>query len=137
MNSQIIRVSTGVINTVQDTVIGGTPSQFDDTLSATAGQLGKTVEFDSSSLVFDSSVSNCFPGRYQYVLLDPAEPASPATEAGDLLYFNGDADEYQVTATPDSGDEAGYCIVPGWTPGTYGFIFSYGQPESFLPTPAV
>lgn len=137
--SQIQRISTGLLNTVQDTVIGGTTNSL-GTGSATEGQLGKKITFDQEAIAtaFDATVSNCYPGDYQYVLLDDGDPDSPALVAGDLVYFNGAApSDFQVTASVDAGDEAGYVITPGWAPGTYGYIYCYGQPESFLPTPVV
>ncbi len=133
--SQIQRISTGLLNTVQDTVIGGTTNSL-GTGSATAGQLGKTIDFDPAAIAtaFDPTVSTLYPGTYQYVLLSDAEPDSPALTTGQLLYFvTGEVADYVVSSTSNSGDEAGYCCVPGWTPGTYGFIFQYGQAAELIP----
>ena len=71
--SPIIRVSTGLLNTVNDSVVGGqsnngmvgtVPSKF-------GGQLGKMVAFnqDQISTMFSSTIGTLYSGVYQYVQL--------------------------------------------------------------------
>lgn len=134
MDSQIQRVTTGLLNEVNDDTIGGTVNGT-GTGSRTAGQLGKTIQFTPENLFYNAAVGTLHPGQYQYVQLDAAEPDSPALAAGDLLYWlTGFADSYIVSSTVNANDEAGYVVTPGWTPGNYAYIFVYGQAAEYTPS---
>jgi len=136
--SQIQRVKPGNINEVNDEVIGGTPvGSGAEGVSKTAGQLGMWVDLDQNMLFFNPDLGTLFPGEYQYVRLSEDQADSPAIAVGTLLYWDNTVppSAYQVVAAADAGDEAGYVVSPVWNSGNYAYIFRYGQPESFLPTP--
>jgi len=137
--SQIVRVPPGLINEVNDTVIGGTPvgtsggtgaGPFPGT-SKTAGQLGKWCDLDAAMLFYNPDISTLFGGEYQYVRLDPDAADSPGFAPGTLLYFKTgvDPDLFVVTESANANDEAGYSITAAgaWTPGNYAWIYRFGQ----------
>ncbi len=134
--SQIVRIPAGLINEVNDEIIGGTPTGL-GTGSKTAGQLGKWVDLDQDMLKFNADLGTLFPGEYQYVRLSSLADDSPSPAVGTLLYWDNSVapDKYQVVEAADAGDEAGYVVSPVWTAGWYAWIFRYGQPESTTPLP--
>lgn len=122
--SPIIRVSTGLLNTVNDSVIGNMSGITG--VSKFGGQLGKYlyVSSDQISQMYDSTVGTLYAGAYQYVKI-----ASGQTLAvGDLLYWDQGvaANTFTVTkavntTTLNYASAAGFCINV-ITAGNYGFI---------------
>jgi hypothetical protein len=122
--SPIIRVSTGLLNTVNDEVIAnqaglGSTSKF-------GGQLGKTlwVSSEQISQMYSSAIGTLYAGAYQYVKLASGQ----TIVRGDLLYWDQgeDANEFVVTKAANTTtfnyqSFAGFAINV-ITAGYYGFI---------------
>ena len=133
--SPIIRMSgAGTINQVNDTVIGGVPTGSDDTASAVAGQLGKTIWLDPSQIIFQATVGTLFGGRYRYVRYRAAD--TPAPVVGQIAFWDTTLTNwetlYQVTREEDLSSvdnavtPAGVFIsIP--TAGRYCFIQDMGM----------
>lgn len=128
-DSPIIRVSTGLLNTVNDTVIANQSGISG--ASKFGGQLGKYlgVSQDQIGLMQDTSVGVLYGGLYQYVQLSETL-GTPAPEVGQMLFW--DASEavgsYIVTDTKDETsipNPAGV-YIGGPDAGNYGFIFKAG-----------
>lgn len=134
--SQIMRVTTGLLNTVNDTVIGG--QQGITGVSKFSGQLGKTITFtpDQISLMFDSTVGTLYGGRFRYVKMRADDDDSPALTPGKILFWDTTVSSwhtaYQVTRDENlsSADNA-VCIagiyLGGFEAGNYGFIQDLGM----------
>lgn len=135
--SPIIRVTTGLINTVNDTVIGGGSTGASGS-SKFSGQLGKHLWLgpDQIAQMFLASVGTLYGGRFRYVRLRLTDDASPVLAPGKLLFWDTTVTNwqsaYQVTRDENlsSVDNAtmiaGVCIsVP--TPGRYIFIQDLGM----------
>lgn len=127
-NSQIIRVTAGSINAVNDSVIGGVAGISG--VSKYAGQLGNPVWLDDSQLIYTASIGTVFGGRFRYVRL---AAGATAVVVGQLLFWDiSVADNlYQVTTSeagsvPGAQLRAGVVLNNGWTPGNYGFIQDVG-----------
>lgn len=130
MDSQIQRMN-GPINTVNDSVIAGQP-QFGNSssISKASGQLGKTIQFDDSNVIFDSSVGTVYGGQFQYVRLS-AGSTEPAL--GQIVFWDVSVavNLYQVTTlesgtVPGAQFMCGIVINPDWTPGNYSYVQTYG-----------
>ena len=123
--SPIIRVSTGLLNTVNDTVIGN--SSGISGLSKFGGQLGKALWVDSSqiALMFSSTIGTLYAGLYRYVRLK-ANSALPVR--GQTVFWDDAAGIglYQVTAletiTTYVGASKAGIYIGGMGVGNYGFI---------------
>lgn len=124
--SPIIRVSTGLLNTVNDSVIGGA-AQGASGSSKFGGQLGKTlwVSSEQISQMYSSTIGQLWAGAFQYVQF-----ASDigAIVRGQLMYWDQteDPDEFIVTDDIDS-TTFNYESFAGFalnviTAGNYGFI---------------
>ena len=139
--SQIVRIPPGAINEVNDAVIAGTPVGTQGTggalvtQSSTAGQLGQWADIDIGFLIFNPDLGTLFGGEYQYVQLDPLATDSPPIAVGTLMYFLGNPDDFVVSETVSSGNEAGYVVSAVWTAGNYAWIYRYGQPSAKTPLP--
>jgi hypothetical protein len=134
--SQIIRISTGRLNTVNDTVIGGIAGISG--VSKYAGQLGKTVTFGNDQIanMYSSSVGT-IPGggRFRYVKMRAADDDSPALTPGKILFWDTTvtnwATAYQVTrdvnlSSAQNGVMVAGIYLGGFEPGNYGFIQDMG-----------
>lgn len=127
--SPIIRVSTGLLNTVNDSVIGNQSGITG--VSKFGGQLGKIlyVSSDQISTMFDSTIGTLYAGAYQYVKL----AASQTIAVGDLLYWDEGAADTTFTVTKSaSTTTANYQSFAGFalnviTAGNYGFIQIAGK----------
>lgn len=125
--SPIIRITTGFLDTVNDSIIGGVAG-----ISGTskfAGQLGAPVWLDDSQVTFQSATA-IFGGRFRYVRL---AAAATAVVRGQIVFWDiSVADNlYQVTtseagSTPGAQLRAGIVLNPSWTAGNYGFIQDVG-----------
>lgn len=127
-DSQIIRMTTGTINAVNDTVIGGMAGITG--VSKFAGQLGKPVWLDDSQLIFNATIGTVFGGRFRYVRL---AAASTAVVVGQIVFWDiSVADNlFQVTTSeagsvPGAQLRAGIVLNSGWTAGNYSFIQDVG-----------
>lgn len=135
-DSQIIRITTGRLNTVNDTVIGGDPSI--GSRSRYAGQLGKHFWAgpDQITSMYDSSVGTLYGGRYRYVRMRDGDDDSPAVGVGQILFWDTTLTDwqtlYQVTRDENlsSSDNAVFIAgiyLGGFTGGHYGFIQDLGM----------
>lgn len=122
--SPIIIVSTGLLNTVNDSVIGNQAGITG--ASKFGGQLGKTlwVSSEQISQMYSSTIGTLYAGAYQYVKV----AASQTLVVGDLLYWDLGAatNTFTVTkavntSTLNYASIAGFCINV-ITAGNYGFI---------------
>lgn len=131
--SAIIRVSTGRLNTVNDTVIAGQAGI--GSLSKFAGQLGKylTVSREQIAGMYDSDVGTLYGGIYQYVRRRAADDDSPAMAAGKIAFWDTTVtspawqEAFQVTADVNLSSSANAIMRAGIflgniEPGNYGFI---------------
>ena len=123
--SPIVRVSTGLLNTVDDSVIGNQEGLSG--VSKFGGQLGKGlwVDADQIAQMYDSAIGTLYAGCYRYVKFKAAMGAGVRGQA--VFWDNGVADNlYQVTTletttTLVASSVAGILLgVP--TAGNYGFI---------------
>src|SRR5690348_14188593 len=76
--SPIIRVSTGLLNTVNDTVVGGQASGMVGTArSKFGGQLGKMLAVSQSQIgqMYSSAIGTLYSGVYQYVKFNSGDTA--------------------------------------------------------------
>lgn len=134
--SQIIRITSGRLNTVNDSVIGGVSGISG--ASKFSGQLGKTVSIsaDQMSAMYSSTIGNLYYGRFRYVRFRAGDDDSPAITVGKIMFWDTTVatdwwNYFQVTrdenlSTVDNAVAiAGICIgVP--TQGNYTFIQDEG-----------
>lgn len=123
--SAIIRVTSGLLNTVNDEVIAGQAGTSGQ--SKFAGQLGKmlAVSQEQIGLMFDPGVGTLYAGVYQYVQLSPTL-GTPQPEIGQALFWDRSAavGSYIVNDVPGltaPGQAAGV-YIGGAEAGNYGFI---------------
>jgi len=127
-NSSIIRMSTGLINTVNDAVIGG--SAGISGASKFAGQLGAPIWIDDAALMYSSTIGTVYGGRFRYVRL---AAAASAVARGQIVFWDiSVADNLFQVTTVESGSvpgaqlRAGVVLNPNWTAGNYSFIQDVG-----------
>lgn len=122
--SPIVRVSTGLLNTVNDSVIGNQAGITG--VSKFGGQLGKTIWVSSEQIgqMYSSTIGTLYAGAYQYVQL----AAGQTIAVGDLLYWDQSAaaSAFKVTKAVDTTTK-NYASIAGFalnviTAGYYGFI---------------
>lgn len=127
--SPIIRVNSGQLNTVRDTVPGGVTSGIGGTggKAKFAGQLGKilAVSQEQIGLMQDTSVGTLFGGAYQYVRLSE-DLGTPAPEIGQALFWDPSADPGDFVVNDTDGTTAvpqvAGVYIGGPEAGEYGFI---------------
>ena len=135
--SQIIRVSTGFLNTVNDALIGGV-SGGTGQFSKYAQQLGKTVTYvpEQITQMYDAAVGTLYGGRFRYVRMRAADADSPALVIGQILFIDTTVTAwetaYQVTrqenlSSVDNAVMIAGIYLGGFTPGNYGFIQDLGE----------
>ncbi len=133
--SQICRISTGRLNTVNDSVIGGQSGITG--VSKFGGQLGKVLGFtpDQIGTMYDSAVGTLYGGRFRYVKMRAADDDSPALTPGKILFWDTTVTSwwtaYQVTrdenlSTSDNAVAIAGIYLGGIEPGNYGFIQDLG-----------
>lgn len=128
MDSPILRLTTGFINNINDTVIGGMAGL--GSISKFAGQLGKTMWLDDSQLLYTGATA-FFGGRFRYVRL---AAGAAAVALGQILFWDTSVADnlFQVTdnETTSSTDaammRAGINLNASWTAGNYGIIQDVG-----------
>lgn len=134
--NQLMIITTGKLNTVNDTVIGG--SSGVSGTSKYAGMLGKTVTFTSEQIgaVTKASVGTLYAGRYRYVRMRDADDDSPAITPGKLVFWDttiANWDQmFQVTRDENLSSSANAVMIAGVyiggiTGGNYGFIQDMGR----------
>src|SRR5690348_12518902 len=102
MLSQILRVTTGLINTVNDAVIAMPATPLGPGGSPFAGQLGKRVELTPDMVFSDAAIGTVYGGTYRYVRL--ATNATTPLVVGQILFWDPSAtdnDLYVVTTAED------------------------------------
>ena len=123
-DSPIIRISTGLLNTVNDSVIANQSGITG--ASKFGGQLGKTLWVSSEQIaqMYSSTIGTLYAGAYQYVKLAAAQ----TIVRGDLLYWDQSAaaNTFTVTKAVDT-TTLNYQSFAGFalnviTAGRYGFI---------------
>ncbi len=127
--SPIIIISTGLLNTVNDSVIANQAGLAG--VSKFGGQLGKTlwVSSDQISQMYSSTIGTLYAGAYQYVKL----AASQTIVVGDLLYWDQGAADTTFTVTKAVNTTTkNYASIAGFalnviTAGNYGFIQIAGK----------
>jgi hypothetical protein len=131
-DSPVVRLTTGFIDTINDTVIGGKPA-FGTSItdSMVAGQLGQGFWLDDSALQWSSATPG-FGGHFRYVKLNAS---AVAVVRGQLVFWSTIAvaanNLYEVT-TLESGttdtamNHAGIVLNPGWSAGKYSVIQDVG-----------
>lgn len=139
--SDIIRISSGQLNTVNDTYIGGAPAGSIGLTTGTsqyAGQLGKAlwVGPDQIGTITKTSVGTLYGGRYRYVRMRAGDDDSPAVGIGHLLFWDTTIANwqqmYQVTrdenlSSVDNAVMIAGVYLGGFVPGNYGFIQDQGM----------
>lgn len=137
--SQIIRVTSGRLNTVNDSVIAGVSGISG--ASKFSGQLGKVVSYsaDQMSAMYDSSIGTLYYGRFRYVRMRTDDDDSPVITPGKLVFWDTTVaadwwNYFQVTrdenlSTVDNAVALAGVYIGGIEPGNYGFI----QDEGLVP----
>lgn len=134
--SPIIRISTGFLNTVNDTVIANAPRLGSG--SHFAGQLGKSVFFsqDQIAAVTDTSVGTLYAGAYQYVRRRATDDASPSLAPGKIAFWDTTVTNwnsaFQVTTDENLSSSSNAVMKAGIFinnigAGDYGFIQWLGE----------
>src|SRR5262245_15981857 len=134
--SPIIRVSTGYLNTVNDTVIANQAGIGG--LSKFAGQLGKHLFLSNDQIagMFDESVGTLYGGRYRYVRRRSGDDDSPALTPGKLAFIDTTVSnwrsKYQVTTDENLSSVDNAVMIAGvfigaLDAGNYGFICDLGE----------
>lgn len=128
-SSDILRITSGTINGVNDALIGTAGAPNGGPLrSHFAGQLGKTIDLNDDDVVYNAATGTVYGGRFQYVRL---AAASTAVALGQIVFWDNSVANnlYQVTTTEGSPSStlgstliAGIVLNPSWTPGNYGII---------------
>lgn len=129
--SQIVQVSTGFINTVNDAVVGMPTAPGGLGLSKFAGQLGRRVEFEDADVHYSSTMGTVYGGGFQYVRLSAS---ATAVVVGQIVFWDYTVADnlYQVT-TSEAGStdgavfRAGIVLNSGWTAGNYSWIQYQGH----------
>lgn len=134
--SQIMRITTGLLNTVNDTVIGGQSGISG--ASKFGGMLGKTVTFtaDQIAQMYSSTVGTLYGGRFRYIKMRAEDVDSPALTPGKIVFWDTTVTNwqsaYQVTrdvnlSSASNGVVPAGIFIGGVEPGNYGFIQDMGM----------
>jgi hypothetical protein len=129
-------VTTGKLNTVNDTVIGG--SESIGGRSRFAGQLGKHLWLGPEQIegMYDPSVGTLYGGRFRYVRMRGADADSPAVAVGQILFWDTVVTNwqtrYQVTrlenlSSADNAVMIAGIYLGGFDTDNYGFIQDLGM----------
>ncbi len=123
--AQIIRITTGFLNTVDDVVAGG-PAASGTGANQYEGQLGKVLELDAigAAARSDTSVATLYGGIYQYVRTKAGSTIAPARglDASPDAATAGLTD-YVVTPDLQTGNAlAAGIYLSALTKAQYGFI---------------
>lgn len=132
-DSPIVRLTTGFIDTINDTIIGGGGSGTSSSgATKLAGQLGQGFWLDDSVLQWNSATPG-YGGHFRYVRLSAS---ATAVVRGQLVFWDaiaapGAAGLMQVTtseagSTDGAMQRAGIVLNASWTPGNYSVIQDVG-----------
>lgn len=135
--SPICRVTTGLLNTVNDTVIGGGGTGASGS-SKFSGQLGRTIWFSPDRIgnMFSTTVGTLYGGRYRYVRMRDGDDDSPAVAVGQILFWDTTLTSwqtlYQVTRSESLSSVSNALMIAGiylggFTGGNYGWIQDLGM----------
>lgn len=113
--SQNVRVSTGLLNTVDDDLPGGGSVAP----GFAPGQLGMRVILGRNEIKYSAAVGILYEGTYQYVQTFSGDATPPARG---LLAFWRDRANYIVTTLDTVGTEVAGVYINALTRGHYGFI---------------
>lgn len=125
--SQIGRVTTGLLNTVNDTLVAQS-SNTGTGQSRYNGQLGQRIALGPDEVKYDSSVGTLYGGVYQYVRFKSGDATVPAV--GLLCFWDLAVNEdlYQVTTVEPTGtSRVAGVILNAVTGGNYGWIQVAGK----------
>jgi hypothetical protein len=118
IGSQNLRVTTGLLNTVDDVYPGG-----GTILPGYApGQIGMRVWLGKQEVKYDSHVGTLYEGCYQYVYTYAGMATPPALG---LLAFWKDRNYYEVTTLDSHPRELAGVFISAITPGQFGFIQTF------------
>lgn len=129
-SNPIVRLTTGFIDTINDTIVGGGGGGTGAAgTSKTAGQLGQGFWLDDSNIQYQSATP-VYGGHFRYVRL---AAGATAVVRGQIVFWDiSVADNlYQVT-TSEAGSttgaqfRAGIVLNPNWSAGNYGVIQDVG-----------
>lgn len=134
--SPIIRISSGFLNTVNDTVIANQATL--GSRSRYAGQLGKSlfVSHDQIAALTNTTVGTLYGGGYQYIRRRSTDDNSPALGPGKILFWDTTItnwqDFFQVTTDENLSSSDNAVMIAGISigniePGKYGFIQWLGE----------
>lgn len=133
MSMELIqRLSSGALNTVNDTLIGGGGGNIGPQIGLAPGQLGKIIELDDSELgpVTDTTMGTLYGGEFQYVRL---AAAATAVVVGQIVFWDiSVADNLFQVTTSEAGStvgaqfRAGIVLNSDWDAGNYGYIQRLG-----------
>jgi hypothetical protein len=132
-DSPIVRLTTGFIDNINDTVIGGKPA-FGSSLtqSMLAGQLGQGFWLDDTDILWNSATPG-YGGHFRYVLLSAASSAVVRGQCvfWDVITAPNTAGNMTVTTletgSTDGGMQmAGIVLNSGWAAGKYSVIQDIG-----------
>lgn len=126
--SPIIRVSTGLLNTVNDSVVGGQASGMVGSSNPKfGGQLGKMLAVGQSQIgqMYSSSVGTLYAGVYQYVKFNTGDTAPVIGQAA--FWLDGSSVGDFTVSTDSNGNATSTPMVAGIfisipTAGNYCFI---------------
>lgn len=129
-HAQIVRLSQGFINQINDPIIGMSAVPMGPGVSKFAGQLGAWFWLDDAQVIYTSSVGTVLGGRFRYVRLSAA---AGAVAVGQTVFWDTSVADnlYQVTTSETiTGDAAvnpaGIVLYNGWTAGNYSVIQDAG-----------
>lgn len=136
--SPIIRISTGLLNTVNDDVIANAPQFPGGSTSRYAGQLGKIlyVSQDQIAALTKTTIGTLYGGAYRYVRRRATDDSSPALAAGKLAFIDTVVTSwesaFQVTTDENLSSNSNAMMLAGVfinniEPGNYGFIQILGE----------
>jgi hypothetical protein len=134
--SPIIRISTGFLNTVNDTVIANSAGITGR--SKFAGQLGKNLWVSQEQIagITNTTIGTLYGGAYQYIRRRATDDNSPALGAGKIAFWDtvvtGWNSAFQVTTDENLSSADNAVMIAGIfinniEPGNYGFIQWLGE----------
>jgi len=129
IQSPIVRVTTGKLNTVNDAVPGAIVASVTGGL-AYEGQLGQKLVLGPDEVRYDPTIGTLYGGVYQYVRFRTTAVAAPAR--GLIAFWDLSVAENLYQVTNDEGGDGGVNVWAGIvlnavTRGNYGLIQIEGK----------
>lgn len=133
-----IRISTGLLNTVNESVIANAPTFPGGSISRFAGQLGKVLYVSQAQIaqLTSTTIGTLYGGAYMYVRRRATDDSSPALGAGKIAFIDTVVSSwesaYQVTTDENLSSSDNAVMIAGIfinniEPGNYGFIQIDGE----------